>query len=124
MFESSRTLILTEKGGNEVLIIAHPNFRFYATMNPGDDYGKGELSPALRSRFSEICVSGLNSDEDIILIITEMLPNLNNIDEIKSEEIATLMVQYMKWMNQESLTNTMIGIKVSVREVLSWKNFL
>ena len=53
-----------------------------------------------------------------------MLPNLNNIDEIKSEEIATLMVKYMKWMNQESLTNTMIDIKVSVCEVLAWKNFL
>ena len=124
VLESSRTLTLAEKGGNEVLIITHPNFRFYSTMNPGDDYGKSELNPALRSRFSEICVSGLNSDEDIILIITEMLPNLNNIDEIKSEEIATLMVEYMKWMNQESLTNTMIGIKVSICEVLSWAKFL
>ncbi|VDQ02085.1 unnamed protein product [Trichobilharzia regenti] len=35
-------------------LTADPKFRFIATMNPGGDYGKKELSPALRNRFTEI----------------------------------------------------------------------
>ena len=35
---------------------AHPEFSLFATMNPGGDYGKKELSPALRNRFTEIWV--------------------------------------------------------------------
>lgn len=37
-------------------ITAHPNFFVLATMNPGGDYGKKELSPALRNRFTELWV--------------------------------------------------------------------
>lgn len=37
-------------------ITAHPKFFVLATMNPGGDYGKKELSPALRNRFTEIWV--------------------------------------------------------------------
>ncbi len=47
VLEPSRTLFLAEKGGNQTEhIIAHPNFRIIATMNPGGDLGKKELSPA------------------------------------------------------------------------------
>jgi hypothetical protein len=31
-----------------------PDFLFAATMNPGGDFGKRELSPALRNRFTEV----------------------------------------------------------------------
>ncbi|ELA41436.1 uncharacterized protein VICG_01541 [Vittaforma corneae ATCC 50505] len=35
-------------------VYAHSNFRIVATMNPSGDFGKRELSPALRNRFTEI----------------------------------------------------------------------
>ncbi|CAJ1951465.1 unnamed protein product [Sphenostylis stenocarpa] len=42
-----------EKGGTDLeKITAHSNFFVLATMNPGGDYGKKELDPALRNRFS------------------------------------------------------------------------
>lgn len=48
---------LAEKGGPVMdNITAHENFFVLATMNPGGDYGKKELSPALRNRFTEIWV--------------------------------------------------------------------
>lgn len=48
---------LAEKGGPELeKVVAHSNFFVLATMNPGGDYGKKELSPALRNRFTEIWV--------------------------------------------------------------------
>jgi midasin len=59
---------LAEKGGSVLeKITAHPNFFILATMNPGGDYGKKELSPALRNRFTEIWV-----------------PAVSGIDELKS----------------------------------------
>ena len=35
-------------------VVAAPGFRLLATMNPGGDFGKKELSPALRNRFTEV----------------------------------------------------------------------
>ena len=52
---------LAEKGGSDLeKVTAHSNFFVIATMNPGGDYGKKELSPALRNRFTEIWVSPVN----------------------------------------------------------------
>ena len=64
VLEPSRTLVLAEKGADAMgadglashVVVAHDYFRIFATMNPGGDFGKRELSPALRSRFTEIWV--------------------------------------------------------------------
>lgn len=59
---------LAEKGGSDLQkITAHPDFFLLATMNPGGDFGKKELSPALRNRFTEIWV-----------------PPITELDELKS----------------------------------------
>lgn len=51
VLESTRSLFVPETSKE---IVAHDSFRVVATMNPGNDFGKRELSPALRSRFTEI----------------------------------------------------------------------
>jgi midasin (ATPase involved in ribosome maturation) len=57
VFEEGRTLIVTEKSSQEaVKVQAHPEFNMVATMNPSGDFGKKELSPALRNRMTEIWV--------------------------------------------------------------------
>ncbi len=71
VLEPGRTLTLPEKGGSEVEeLVAHPNFLLLATMNPGGDFGKKELSPALRNRFTEIWV-GASADVDEMAQICE-----------------------------------------------------
>jgi len=58
VLEQSRTLTLAEKSSDKVEVIkAKPGFCVFATMNPGGDYGKKELTPAMRSRFTEIYVN-------------------------------------------------------------------
>lgn len=48
---------MAEKGGyNLEQLTGHKDFFLLATMNPGGDHGKKELSPALRNRFTEIWV--------------------------------------------------------------------
>lgn len=57
---------MAEKGGSVLeKITAHPNFFILATMNPGGDYGKKELSPALRNRFTEIWVPAVTDIDEL-----------------------------------------------------------
>jgi midasin len=62
VLESDRTLVLPEKGGEKATsIVANPDFVVIGTMNPSGDYGKKELSPALRNRFTEIWVEPITA---------------------------------------------------------------
>lgn len=62
VLEPGRTLLLAEKGGPEPeKIVAAPAFRVIATMNPGGDHGKRELSPALSNRFTQVCITLLSA---------------------------------------------------------------
>jgi len=71
VLEPGRSLTLAEKGGDTEgsQIRASPDFRIFATMNPGGDFGKRDLSPALRNRFTEIWVPALDDVGDLELII-------------------------------------------------------
>uniref|UniRef100_A0ACD5W9Q4 Uncharacterized protein n=1 Tax=Avena sativa TaxID=4498 RepID=A0ACD5W9Q4_AVESA len=80
VLEPERKLSLAEKGGSVLeKIVAHPNFFILATMNPGGDYGKKELSPALRNRFTELWV-----------------PAVTDVDELKSIAIDKDFIWYSK----------------------------
>ena len=84
VLEPSRTLTLAEKGGEGPACVdgsdstkqmlssevkAQEGFRIFATMNPGGDFGRRELSPALRSRFTEIWVPPVSQRSDIDLVL-------------------------------------------------------
>jgi midasin len=59
-----------KKGGSRPQEIrAHSDFRILATMNPGGDFGKRELSPALRNRFTEIWVPPVSSEADVSTVV-------------------------------------------------------
>lgn len=53
--------------------MAAPGFRLVATMNPGGDYGKRELSPALFNRFTSIWVPSTSSPEEMEAILQSVL---------------------------------------------------
>ena len=65
VLEPERSLLLAEQGSSDSLVTASENFQFFATMNPGGDYGKKELSPALRNRFTEIWVPSMEDFNDV-----------------------------------------------------------
>ncbi|KAG7785454.1 hypothetical protein KL945_003751 [Ogataea haglerorum] len=75
VLEPERSLLLAEKGSEDAAVVAHESFQFLATMNPGGDYGKKELSPALRNRFTEIWVPSMESFDDVRQIVeTQLVP--------------------------------------------------
>ena len=76
VLEPARTIALAEKGGDALEIVtAHPAFRLLATMNPGGDHGKRELSPALRSRFTELWAPACSTREDLRALVATTLPD-------------------------------------------------
>jgi midasin len=75
VLEPSRTIVLAERGGDDLeypAIQAADEFKLVATMNPGGDYGKKELSPALRNRFTEIWVPPVDDRNDLELIVESL----------------------------------------------------
>ena len=74
MLESGRSLTLAEKAGaGAEEIVAASGFRLVATMNPGGDYGKRELSPALFNRFTSIWVPSSSDPEEMQAILRSVM---------------------------------------------------
>lgn len=83
---------------------AHEGFQIFATMNPGGDYGKKELSPALRNRFTEIWVS--ISIEDMREIVSKKTEN--------HKELMTFIENY----------NKTARVGLSLRDALTCADFM
>ncbi|KAJ4294136.1 AAA ATPase midasin [Kalmusia sp. IMI 367209] len=115
VLESSRTLLLAEKGPVDSLVTASEGFQFLATMNPGGDYGKKELSPALRNRFTEIWVPALSDVEDVMQIVRSKL----NPSAIPYAEP---LVSFAQWFNEKY--NTSAASSISIRDTLAWVTFI
>ncbi|KAG2860071.1 Midasin [Phytophthora cactorum] len=134
VLEPSRTLLLAEKGGDQVEeIVAHSKWRVMATMNPGGDFGKRELSPALRNRFTEIWVPAISDLDDIATIIRDRLvgpcgivPPPRVIPSAASGDLASLCDPILSFVKTFNEANGGVGGcgAVTLRDILSWINFI
>ncbi|KAL4625562.1 hypothetical protein ACB092_05G035400 [Castanea dentata] len=114
VLEPERKLSLAEKGGSVLeKITAHQNFFVLATMNPGGDYGKKELSPALRNRFTEIWVPPVGDLNELKSIALQRFSNP------KQSHIVDAMLSFWEWFNQLHP-----GRMLTVRDLLSWVAFI
>ncbi|XP_060119521.1 midasin-like [Heteronotia binoei] len=126
VLETEKTLVLAEKGSenDEVeLLTAGNKFRILATMNPGGDFGKKELSPALRNRFTEIWCPQSNHREDLIQIVKHNIhPELCLVGtNQKGSDIAEVMMDFIEWLTNQEFGHQCI---LSIRDVLSWVHFM
>ncbi|XP_043076462.1 midasin [Puntigrus tetrazona] len=127
VLETEKSLVLAEKGGGDdddvELILAGKKFRLVATMNPGGDFGKKELSPALRNRFTEIWCPQSNGRNDLIQIIQHNLRPGLSLDQHdhQGKDIAELMLDFIDWLTNQEFGRQCI---LSVRDILSWVNFM
>lgn len=114
ILESDRTLVLAEKGASDTLVTASQGFQFLATMNPGGDYGKRELSPALRNRFTEIWVPHATDHDEILEILQAKLltPWICH---------SSAMVSFAAWYGATYNPGTPA---ISIRDLLAWTQFV
>ncbi|CCF56589.1 hypothetical protein KAFR_0B02920 [Kazachstania africana CBS 2517] len=117
VLEPERSLLLAEKGTSDSLICAEPGFQFLATMNPGGDYGKKELSPALRNRFTEIWVPSMENFNDVSLIVQSRLKT-----ELKHLEKA--IVSFSEWFGKKFGGGDATNGIISLRDILAWVEFV
>lgn len=115
VLEPHRSLLLAEKGPIDSLVVASEGFQFLATMNPGGDYGKRELSAALRNRLTEIWVPQLSEDEDILPILTAKLNS-------PVENAPKAMLEFSKWF--KATFHNSSATSISIRDLLGWVDFV
>ncbi|KAJ3682433.1 hypothetical protein LUZ60_015006 [Juncus effusus] len=114
VLEPERKLSLAEKGGSNLeKITAHEKFFILATMNPGGDYGKKELSPALRNRFTEIWVPSVSDIDELKSIA------IDRFEERSLSWLAQSVVSFWKWFNE-----LQAGRTLTIRDLLSWISFI
>ncbi|CAB1097865.1 unnamed protein product [Ectocarpus sp. CCAP 1310/34] len=135
VLEPGRSITLAEKGGEGAVgghgaaetVVAAPGFRVMATMNPGGDFGKRELSPALRSRFTEVWVPALSDREDMEGVVQKAFRFGNNNSSASTDLtiMAGPMLDFAWWFNSTaSSLGGGHGLSLSVRDLLSWAGFI
>ncbi len=69
LLDDDRYIVLSEKDGE--MVYPHPDFRFFATMNPSEEYaGTKEMNKALISRFTAVIyVQVPNADIEMKILI-------------------------------------------------------
>ncbi|KAI1760137.1 midasin [Hypoxylon sp. FL1150] len=115
VLEPQRTLLLAEKGIDDSFIKGSDGFQFLATMNPGGDFGKKELSPALRNRFTEIWVPSLSENEDVLQIVSSKL-------EPWAQSFSKVIVEFSYWFGQNFRSTASTAF--SIRDILVWVKFV
>lgn len=92
------------------------------------DFGKRELSPALRSRFTEIWVPPVTHRPDVDLVLERSFMSYTDIIPMdNSDHLRTLMLDYVDWFNDTLCadpTTFCNDFKLSLRDVLSWARFI
>ena len=84
-------------------------------MNPGGDYGKKELSPALRNRFTEIWCESCVSSDDLKRIM------VHNLHQKYKATVSTMIIEFIEWLKTTEIGKKLV---VSVRDILTWVNFV
>ncbi|KAF8139191.1 hypothetical protein K438DRAFT_1996249 [Mycena galopus ATCC 62051] len=116
VLEPGRTLVLAERGGDDLeypAIQAVDSFKLVATMNPGGDYGKKELSPALRNRFTEIWVPPVDDRKDLELIVDRMW-KFESLRPYTSK-----VLDFAEWLSAKAGDRSLM----SLRDILAWVVF-
>lgn len=137
VLEPERTILLAEKGGcndnflldltnpsdsaGEFVIKATDGFQFLATMNPSGDFGKKELSPALRNRFTEIWCRSADNEHDLVLIAQHSLKTgfTIDIDDNLVSKAAVVIVKTVYFIKEN-----VEKFHYSVRDILAWVQYI
>ncbi|KAG6377007.1 hypothetical protein JVT61DRAFT_1050 [Boletus reticuloceps] len=116
VLEPHRIIVLAERGGTDgeyPAVRAADSFKLLATMNPGGDYGKKELSPALRNRFTEIWVPPVDDPSDLLMIVENSWAH----DALKV--FTTPLLRFTDWLRERVGDRSVC----TLRDMLAWAAF-
>lgn len=126
LLEDERTLLVAEnvdlRGGSEIKV--NERFRVCATMNPAGDFGKKELSAALRNRFNEIwCPTPDVASGEFRLIAENSL--ICTQPDIKSICI-DVICDFLTWLGKQTFfrRSSSSNSVFSIRDLTTWVKFI
>ncbi len=127
LLDDDHALVLAEKDGERV--VAHPDFRLFAAMNPPDEYaGTREMNKALLSRFPIVLHINYYSPREELKIITYhsgidikagkiLIDIASKIRKLKEERKVWYTCSTRDIINAAKL---FVGNKHSLSDVLNW----
>ena len=130
VLERERTLVLAEKGTIDSettkIEVLRPSkgFQFVGTMNPGGDYGKKELSPALRNRLTEIWCEPPETDDELGSIIRTALTKGRKSENWTESTILSLVKVILGFVRFLKSTQLGENITFSIRDALAYADYL
>lgn len=137
VLEPERSLLLSEKGtvsadrtqySRPDTIKAHPGFVAFATMNPGGDFGKRELSPALRNRFTETWMPEPSTLSDYIPIMDHYFLKMNHSSSlVVGNSVRGIMVGFLSAIisGDHSVEDIPIDFpRITLRDLSAWCDFI
>ncbi|KAJ9475426.1 Midasin [Pseudozyma hubeiensis] len=127
VLEPARTLVLAERATSSSHLSSEADisssqitgadgFQVLATMNPGGDYGKKELSPALRNRFTEIWVPHVDIRNDLIQIINAQWKDARLLPWTEP------IIDFSDWFIHQIGGRDQSGL--GLRDLLTWASFM
>ncbi|MCO5578538.1 hypothetical protein L7F22_032381 [Adiantum nelumboides] len=127
VLEPGRTVVLAERGSSTnknddtATLRATNGFQVVATMNPGGDYGKKELSPALRNRFTEIWVPHVDARSDLLMILDRQWVGVGaDVGEMRPWSAA--MLDFTDWFAAE--VGGRDAANIGLRDLIAWASFV
>lgn len=116
VLEQSKTVTLAEKSSRSVeVVVGHENFQIIGTMNPGGDFGKKELSPALMNRFTSVWVPALRDSSELLVIVESRLVQ-------RLRDLSGMIVDF--WLFFEANVAAGARQNLTIREMLCWVEFM
>ena len=121
VLDPSRLLVLPEKGNELEEVTAAPGFRLLATMNPGGDFGKKELSPALRNRFTEVWVPAVAAKAELLQLLHARLCDAARTDD--EWDMGEAMLAFVEHLGAYG-GGAGGGAPPSLRDLTAWVDFV
>ncbi|KAK3301992.1 uncharacterized protein B0T15DRAFT_561457 [Chaetomium strumarium] len=123
VLEPHRSLLLAEKGITDSFVQAAEGFQFFATMNPGGDFGKKELSPALRNRFTEVWVPAFSEMDDVHdIVVSKLDSRFKQAKRKPAKPASRIIVEFAAWFGKTFRPSSATAF--SVRDILAWVQFM
>lgn len=111
-----------ERGEGWETVEARPGFCIIGTMNPSGDYGKKELSPALRNRFTEIWVEPITHPEYITSAAEDIMKMISHKLTLPSSpaELPQIIYSFLVHYNCEVAPRYNLTRKLMTMRDIGW----
>eukprot|EP00375_Theileria_parva_P000949 XP_763619.1 hypothetical protein [Theileria parva strain Muguga] len=105
-------------------VYSNKNFRVIGTMNPGNDFGKKELSPSISNRFTLIYVPAIDIT-DFSVLYNIILQHNRNSTQVVEHWIINSIIQILNLVSNctPQIIGDVTSARFTVRNIIIWTKY-